>query len=189
MIIDKDELAAILSRGWWVIMLRGIAAILFGVIAWVMPQLSLTVLLLVFGIYALADGVLGVWTAISARKERDHWWLLLFWGLTGIGIGLLTLLAPGITAMILLFYIAIWAIVTGVLQLVAAVRLRKELQGEWLFLIGGLISILFGFILVSRPVAGALALLWLIATYAVIFGIIIVLLALKLRSVGRQLAR
>ncbi len=189
MIFDRDELAAMLSRTWWVMMLRGVIAILFGIVAWILPAASLAVLLLLFGAYALLDGILGVWVAISGRKERDHWWVLLIWGLTGIGIGLLTLMAPGVTAIVLLFYIAIWAMMTGVLQIIAAIRLRKEVVGEWLFLIGGIASLLFGIVLISRPGVGILALIWLIATYAVLFGLILVFLGFKLRTIGKRLSQ
>jgi uncharacterized membrane protein HdeD (DUF308 family) len=140
-----------------------------------------------FGAYTLADGILGVSTAITGRKEHEQWWVLLLWGLVGVGVGILTFLAPGITAVALLFYIAVWAILTGALEIVAAIRLRKEIRGEWLLILGGLASVVFGAFLMARPFAGALALLWLIATYAVIFGILLVILAFEARSFGRQL--
>jgi uncharacterized membrane protein HdeD (DUF308 family) len=143
---------------------------------------------LVVGAYALADGILGIWIAIAGRDEHEHRWVLLLWGLIGIGVGILTLLVPGVTALALLFYVAIWAVATGVLQIVAAIRLRKEIEGEWLLILGGIASVVFGAILMARPLAGALALLWLIGTYAVIFGVILVILAFKARTFGKQLA-
>jgi len=136
----------------------------------------------------MADGILGAWTAIAGRKERDHWWVLLLEGLVGIGVGLLTLFAPGVTALALLFYIAIWAIATGVLEIVAAIRLREEIEGEWLLVLGGLASVVFGILLMARPGVGVLAVLWLVAAYAVVFGVLLVVLAFKARSFGRQLA-
>jgi uncharacterized membrane protein HdeD (DUF308 family) len=185
--LDKDKLATILSRNWWVLLLRGIVAIAFGVLTWFQPGISLASLVLLFGVYSMADGILGAWTAIAGRKERDHWWVLLLEGLVGIGVGLLTLFAPGVTAMALLFYIAIWAIATGVLEIVAAIRLRKEIEGEWLLVLGGLASVVFGVLLMARPGVGVLAVLWLIAAYAVVFGVLLVILAFKARSFGRQL--
>jgi uncharacterized membrane protein HdeD (DUF308 family) len=176
-----NRLAAILRRSWWMLLLRGLFAIAFGILTWVLPGLSLAALVLLFGAYVTADGILGVWTAIAGRKDHEHWWVLLLWGLLGIAVGLLTFLVPGLTALVLLFYIAIWAIAIGVLQIVAAVRLRKEIQGEWLLILGGLVSVVFGVLLVARPAAGALAVLWLIATYAVVFGALFVLLAFKMR--------
>lgn len=188
MSIIKQALASAISKTWWILLLRGFFAILFGVLTWVQPGISLATLVLLFGIYALADGVLGVWTAVSTRDEEEHWWVLLLWGLVGIGVGILTLVAPGVTELALLFYIAIWAIGTGVLQIVAAIRLRKEIEGEWRLVLGGLASVVFGVILVARPGLGALAVLWMIATYAVIFGVVLVILALKARSFGKRLA-
>jgi len=182
--VTQDQLTAILARNWWVLLLRGIAAIVFGVLVWLQPGISLVVLVMLFGAYAMVDGVLGVWTAITGRKEHENWWVLLIGGLLGIGVGVITFLAPGITAIALLFYIAIWAIATGVLQIVAAIYLRKEIQGEWWFILGGLASVVFGVLLMIQPGAGALALLWLIGTYAIIFGVLFVMLALKVRKLN-----
>lgn len=186
--IDKSQLSSILSNTWWVLFLRGLVAILFGLMAWFQPGISLAALIILFGIYSLADGVLGVWTAISGRKENEHWWALLLWGLVGVGIGVLTLTAPGITTVALMFYIAIWAISSGVLQVVTAIRLRREIKGEWLLILAGMASVLFGVLLVAQPLAGAVTLLWLIATYAIIFGVIMVVLAFKARNFGKRLA-
>jgi uncharacterized membrane protein HdeD (DUF308 family) len=182
-----ENLAETLSRNWWVLLLRGIVAILFGVLAFVRPGISLASLLLLFGAYALADGVLGTWTAISHRKDRENWWVLLLEGLVGIGVGVLTLIKPGLTALALLFYIAIWAIATGVLEIVAAVRLRKEIEGEWGLILAGLASGAFGVLLMARPGSGALAVLWLIASYAILFGILFVVLAFKVRGVAKKM--
>lgn len=183
----EQSLSAILSRSWWLVLLRGIAALVFGVLTWLYPGLSLAVLMLFFGAYLLVDGVLSAWTAFSGRRQHAYWWVLLLGGLLGIGLGILTLVAPGITALALLFYIAIWAIATGVLEVVAAIRLRQEIEGEWLLILGGLVSVAFGVLLIIQPGAGALALLWLIAAYAILFGILRILLALKVRRLGKQL--
>ena len=180
-IIEK-ELASLLARNWWVLLLRGLLAIAFGVLIWMRPGISLAALVLLFGAYVMADGVLGVWTAISERKDREHWWVLLLWGLVGIAVGIMTFMAPGITALSLLFYIAIWAIVSGVLQVVSAIRLRKEIDGEWLLILGGLASVAFGVMLMAQPGAGVLAVLWLIALYSVFFGVLFTLFAFKARS-------
>jgi uncharacterized membrane protein HdeD (DUF308 family) len=187
--IVEKQLAAILSRNWWVLLLRGVIAIIFGVLVWVQPRISLEALVLLFGLYALVDGVLGVSTAITGQGEHEHRWLLLLWGLIGIGVGIMTIWAPGITALALLFYISIWAIAKGVLEIVTAIRLRREIRGEWLLILGGLASVVFGVLLMAQPVTGALALLWLIATYAVIFGVVLVILAFKARSFANQLVR
>jgi uncharacterized membrane protein HdeD (DUF308 family) len=183
------RLASILSRGWWLLLLRGLAAITFGVLTWVQPGVSLAVLVLLFGAYSMADGVFGVWAAVAGRKHHEHWGLLLLEGLLGIGVGVMTFLAPGLTTLVLLFYIAIWAIATGVLEIAAAIRLRKEIEGEWLLILAGLLSVMFGILLMAQPGAGALSLLWLIASYAVVFGVLLVLLAFKARRFASMVAK
>ena len=182
----KIQLATVLSRTWWMLLLRGLAAIAFGVLAWLQPGISLAALVLLFGAYAMADGILGVWSAIAGFNGNEHWWVLLLAGLIGIAVGILTFLAPGVTALALLFYIAAWAVAKGVLEIVAAIRLRKEIEGEWLLVLGGLASVLFGMFLMARPGLGALSLTWLIAAYAILFGILLVLLAFKVRTLGDQ---
>ena len=138
---------------------------------------SLAALVMLFGVYALIDGVAGVWASMAGPKDDGHGWVLLRWGVVGVGVGTLTLSAPGLTALALLFYIALWAVATGVLQIVAAVRLRKEIEGEWMLGLGGLASVAFGLVLMARPMAGAVALLWIIATYAIFFGLLLVVRA------------
>ena len=180
-VIEK-RLASILNRSWWLLLLRGLAAVAFGVLTWFQPGISLASLVLLFGAYSMADGIMGCWTAIAGRNDHESWWVLLLQGLLGIGIGILTFLAPGLTALALLFYIAIWAIATGVLEIVAAVRLRKEIQGEFWLVLAGIASVVFGVLLMARPGAGALTVLWLIASYAIVFGALLVFLAFKVRS-------
>lgn len=184
----ETRLAALFADTWWLLLLRGLLAIAFGVLTWIQPGLSLVALVLVFGAYSLADGVLGVWAAFKGRKQDDHWWVLLIWGLASIVVGVLTLMVPGITTLVLLFYIAAWAMVTGAMQIVAAIRLRKEITGEWWLVLGGVLSVVFGVLLLAQPGAGALALLWLIATYAVLFGALMVFLAFKMRGAVKAVA-
>jgi len=172
-----------LARYWWVVVLRGVLAIALGVLAFVWPVVTLTSLVIVFGAYALVDGVFALLSAVRGGGA-EPWWLLVLEGGVGIGIGVLTLVAPGITALALLFYIAIWAIATGVLEIAAALALRKEIEGEWLLVLGGLVSVAFGALLIARPGAGALAVLWLIGGYAIAFGALLVLLGFKLRRRG-----
>lgn len=181
----EQNLAAALGRNWWLLLLRGLVAIVFALLTWAQPGVSLAALVLVFGIYVLADGLLGVWSAIAKRRDNRHWWLLLLWGLVGIVVGVMTFIMPGITGLVLLMYIAAWAVITGVLQIVAAIRLRKEIKGEWLMILSGLVSVAFGVLLFLQPGAGALAVAWIIAAYAFIFGVLMVLLAFKVRNLGR----
>ncbi len=180
-------LTELLRRYWWVLLLRGIVAILFGVLAFAWPGITLASLVLLFGAYALVDGVFALIGAIRGGG-REPWWLLVLEGLVGIGVGVLTIFAPGVTALALLFYIAIWAIATGVLEIAGAVALRKEIEGEWLMVLSGLASVVFGALLVARPGAGALAVLWLIGAYAIAFGVLLVLLSFKARKLGGALA-
>ena len=179
-------LANILSRYWWMILLRGLAWLLFGVLVFAQPAISLVTLTLLFGAFALWDGIANVVSAIGGRHENENWGVLLLTGLAGIAIGALTFYAPGITALGLLFYIAIWVTGTGLLQVVAGIRLRKEIEGEFWLILSGIVSIALGVFLVARPGAGALSVLWLVATYAVVFGLILIILAIRVRSFANR---
>lgn len=177
----ESHISSILSRSWWLLVLRGLAALTFGILTWVLPGISLASLVLLFGAYAMADGILCLWTAFAGPKNHESWWLLLVIGLVGIGVGILTFAAPGVTALGLLIYIAAWAIATGVLAIVAAIRLRREIEGEWALVLAGLASVVFGVLIMANPGAGALALLWLIGSYAIVFGVLLLVLAFKAR--------
>ena len=172
----------ILSRYWWAFVVRGIVAILFGILAYAWPGITLATLIIFFGVYVLIDGILLVIKTIGNWGERDDRWLLLLEGLLGIGIGVITFVAPGITAIGLIFYIAAWSLATGVLEIAAAIRLRKEIQGEGWMILSGIASIVFAVLVMFFPGAGALGLLWLIAAYAIIFGVMLVILGIKLRG-------
>jgi uncharacterized membrane protein HdeD (DUF308 family) len=177
-----ENLGSVLSRNWWLMLLRGLAAIGFGILVITKPQISLQVLVYLFGVYALVEGILGVAVAISGRNQIDSWGVLLLWGLLGVAVGILAFMKPDLTALALLFYIALWAIATGVLEIAAAIRLREVLSNEWLLILAGLVSVAFGVWLVARPDAGALAVLWAIGIYAIVFGVLVVLFAFKIRS-------
>jgi uncharacterized membrane protein HdeD (DUF308 family) len=184
------NLAETLARNWWVLLLRGIIAITFGVVTFVAPGLTLASLVLLFGAFCLADGLMAAWTALSSGRQKENRWLLLIGGLLGIGLGLLTIFQPAVTALALLFYIATWAIATGVVQLLAAIRLREEIENEWMLALAGVASVAFGALLLARPGTGALAALGLIGGYAVVLGILLVALALEVRAAaGRLKAR
>lgn len=182
MTVEIPSMSVMLRRSWWVLLLRGVAAIVFGVLTWMQPVASAAALVLIFGAYVFVDGLLGVYSAFKSRNESRHWWVLLLWGLTGIVFGVLTVINPAITALVLTIYIGVWALITGVVEIVAALRLRKEIEGEWLLILGGLISVVFGIFLLVQPGAGMMALLWVIATYAVIFGVLMVILAFKVKK-------
>jgi uncharacterized membrane protein HdeD (DUF308 family) len=179
--------AKLLSRFWWMIMIRGVLAVAFGIILFAWPGVSLASLMLIFGIFALADGFGNVVNAIGGRREHENWWVLLVAGLAGMALGVLTLANPGGTALVILFYIAIWVIATGLLQIVTAIRLRKEIEGEFWMMLGGLVSVAVGIALVARPVEGVLAIIWLIAAYAIVFGALQIMLALKARGFAKRI--
>jgi uncharacterized membrane protein HdeD (DUF308 family) len=176
-VIDLDSLA----RNWWAVALRGLAGILFGIITFVSPAISLAALVLLFGAYAFADGVLSIVSAVR-RRGADRWWLLLLQGIVGIAAGVVTWLWPGITAITLLFVIAAWALAGGALQVAAAIRLRKVITGEWLLALSGVLSIALGVLLVAFPGPGALALVIWMGAYAFVFGILLMVLGFKLRG-------
>jgi uncharacterized membrane protein HdeD (DUF308 family) len=177
----EQPLLPALAKNWWLVLLRGIAAIIFGLLAFVWPGLTLLTLVLLYGAFALVDGILAVIAAIKGGAAAPRWWLALV-GIAGIIAGALTFVWPGITALVLLFFIAGWAIAIGVFEIVGAIRLRKEIDNEWLLIAGGVLSVLFGVAILVMPGAGALALVWMIGTYAIIYGIILVMFALRLRK-------
>lgn len=175
-----------LAIRWWSPVLRGVAAIIFGILTFVNPGITLAVLVLFFGVYALVDGVLNLFAAFGRRGE-ERWWELLLEGIISIAAGVVTLVWPRITAIALLVVIALWAIVTGIFELVAAVRLRKVIRGEWLLALSGIASVLFGILLFVYPRAGALAIAIWIGAYAIIFGGLLVGLGFRLRSLQRRI--
>jgi uncharacterized membrane protein HdeD (DUF308 family) len=175
------SMSVMFRRNWWALLLRGLAAIVFGVLTWLQPAASAAALVLVFGIYVLVDGVLAIISSFQSRQESRHWWVVLIWGLISAVVGLLMLFQPAVTALVMTIYIGVWALMTGVMEIVAAMRLRKEIQGEWLLILGGLISVLFGIFVLMQPAAGMMAMLWVLATYAVVFGVLMVILAFKVR--------
>ena len=175
-------MVAVLARNWWLLAIRGVAAILFGIGAFLWPGLTIAVLVILFGAYALVDGIFAVIAGFSARKEQDRWWMMVVVGVAGIVTGILTFMWPDITALVLLYFIAAWAIVTGVFEIAAAIRLRAEMEGEWMLILAGIASLIFGVLLVIMPGAGALAVVWLIGSYALLFGILLLVLAFRLRG-------
>lgn len=176
-----DDMIGYLQRNWWLFLLRGIAAIVFGIAAFLWPSLTLQVLMLLFGAYVLVDGVFGLVQSVRNRERMSQWWLWALEGVLGIVVGILTFIAPDVTAYVLLLFIAAWAIVGGIIRIVMALRLRKEIEGEWYLVVSGILSTLFGVVLFIMPAAGLLSLIWLIGFYAVLFGILFIALALRLR--------
>jgi uncharacterized membrane protein HdeD (DUF308 family) len=172
-----------IASGWWVLALRGLLAVLFGLAAFFWPLATVGALVLVFGAFAMVYGILAVVAGIRAR-----WWGMLIAGLGGIALGVLTILWPGITALALLYLIAAWALIVGILQVVAAVQLRREISNEWLLALAGVVTIVWAVLLVLFPAAGALSVLWIIGAFALVIGILELVLAFRLRSLPRRLA-
>ncbi len=175
-----------LTRYWWTVVLRGVAAVVFGLMALIWPGITVIVLVALFGAYALVDGIIGLGTAVFGGPERGRRGWLVVEGIAGGLAGIFTFAWPGITALVLLWLIAAWALVTGVLEIVAAVRLRREIQGEWLLALSGVLSVLFGFLLAVWPAAGALGVVFVIGIYAIVFGVALVGLGLRLRRLRRD---
>jgi uncharacterized membrane protein HdeD (DUF308 family) len=173
-----------LSRNWWTLALRGLAAVIFGILAFIWPGVTVTILVLFFGAYALWDGIFALIGAF--RTEGKRRWPLVLEGLVGIAAGLFVFFWPGPATLALLYVIGAWAVITGIFEIIAAIRLREEIEGEWLMLISGVLSVLFGIALFIWPAAGALALTWMIAAYAILFGILLIVLGFRLRTRNEQ---
>lgn len=165
------------AKNWWVLLIRGILAVMFGVMAFALPGLTIVALVLLYGAYALADGI----TALFVGGKSRAWWLVLV-GVLGVVVGLYAFSYPGITAVALLYLIAVWAIARGCFEILAAIQLRKEISNEWTLIAGGIISILLGAVLFVNPAAGAVAMIWVIGAYALFFGLMMIVLAFRLRG-------
>lgn len=168
-----------LAKNWWALALRGLAAVLFGLLTFLVPGITLLTLVLLFGIYALADGAFNV---IAFFRSFGHHWALLLEGVIGLIVGILTFAWPAVTAVALLYLIAFWAIFTGVFEIIAGIRLRKVISNEWMLLLMGLLSLVFGILILFAPGAGALAIVLWIGAYALIFGVFLLALAFRLRG-------
>jgi len=173
-----------LKRHWWVPVIRGIAAVAFGVIAFAYPGLTVAVLVLLFGAWVLVDGIFRVIGAIGHRASDKEWGFDLIIGIVGIIIGFLTFHAPGITALALVIYIAAWALMIGATEIAVAIKLRREIKGEWFLILLGLLSIAFAVLLLWNPLVGAATLIWLMAWYAVVFGILAIIFGFRLRGLA-----
>lgn len=170
-----------LARNWWLILIRGVLAVIFGILALIWPGLSLFTLVIFFGAFALIDGIFAIAAALTKGAPAPRWWLAAV-GLLGLGAGVMTLLWPAITGLVLLYFIAGWAVASGVFQIIGAIKLRKEIRDEWLLIATGIVSALFGLLVLVFPSAGALGLALAIATFAIVYGVLLAALGMRLKK-------
>jgi uncharacterized membrane protein HdeD (DUF308 family) len=179
----QQPILPVLSRNWWALALRGLLAVLFGLAAFFLPGITLTALILLFGAYMLVDGIFAIIAAVRAEGRDARWWLLVAEGVLGVLAGIVAFIWPGLTALALLYFVAAWAIVTGAFEIVGAIRLRREIEGEWALILAGVLSVIFGVLLVVLPAeVGILSLVWLVGAYALVFGILLIILAFQVRN-------
>lgn len=170
-----------LAKNWWLLLLRGIAAIVFGILAFAWPGITIVSLVVVYGAYALVDGLFSLYAAISGGGTAPRWWLAVV-GIAGVLAGIISFAMPGVVALWFLLLIGAWAIVSGIFEIVGAIRLRKEIDNEWWLVLHGVISVIFGLLLFTQPLSGALAMIWVIGAYAIAAGVILCALAFRLRT-------
>ena len=175
-----------LTVNWWSVLIRGLLAILIGVIALALPGVTLAAFVVLFGAYAFVDGILSIIGAMRAVAARERWGALLVEGVIGIAAGVMTILWPAITALTLIYVIAAWAILTGVMEIAAAVRLRQHISGEWLLALSGVASVIFGLLAAAVPLAGALVIAVWFGAYELVFGALLVALSFRLRAWDRS---
>ena len=184
----RHDGAAQVAHNWWALLLRGILAILVGIAAFVFPQATVYGVVFAFGVYAFLDGVLTAVAGARTRKETGRWWVLVLQGLLGVAAGIVAWISPEAAAIALLFVVAAWAIVTGVLEIAAAIRLRKEIDNEWLLGLSGLASLILGIAMIANPGAGVLAWMFLFGAYAIAAGAFLIGTAIRLRKLDKGLA-
>jgi uncharacterized membrane protein HdeD (DUF308 family) len=186
--MDAERLAEHMRHNWWVWAVRGLTAVLFGTAAFAWPGMTLLMLIWLFGANALVGGFFTLVSAVKHREEYGQWWLLLLSGVLSIGAGLVAYFYPGLTGLTLLYVIAAWAAVTGVLEIISAIRWRKVMEHTGLFLVSGIMSVLFGFLATAYPGAGALGILWLIGAYSIAFGVLLISFGFRVRHWGELVA-
>jgi uncharacterized membrane protein HdeD (DUF308 family) len=171
----------LLVQNWWAVALRGVFAILFGVLAIALPGVTLGALILLWGIYAVADGVFAIISGVRAAHRHERWGALIVEGIAGILAGVVAVFLPAAAAVAFIYLFALWALITGIVEIVAAIRLRREIEGEWLLGLTGVVSVLLGLYAAVFPGLGLLGLIWAIGVYAIIIGAMLLMLAFRLR--------
>jgi len=178
-----------LSRKWWALVLRGSLAILLGVLAFVWPDHTVRALFILIGLFLVLDGIISTVSSLSHRSRVGAWWIFFVEGVIGLLVGLFALIRPETAAMVLVFIIGLWALVTGILEIIAGLRLSATAAGEWLLTAGGVLSVIFGLILIIFPSTAVIALLWLVAVYFILFGAVLVILGFRMRPFQEDSAR
>lgn len=183
---QRTTMLDLIARNWWVFLIRGLVSILFGLTAIIWPGLTLIALVWLFGVYAIIDGVASIWSGFTNRNRHDRWWVEILIGIAGIVAGVLVVALPGLSALALMYFIATWMIIIGVLLIVFAIRMRQEIANEWLLGISGLLSVILGIIFLIFPGSGALSLVFWIGSYAILSGILLIAFAFRLRRPDRD---
>lgn len=183
---DVHTLGGMLSRHWWMLVVRGLFALLFGFAAFMWPHLTLKTLILLFGAYAIVDGVLAIGNAFAELDKSKYWWVKLLAGLAGIIIGVVTFTWPGLTGLALLYLIGWYAILKGIFEITTAILLRRVIEKKWLIILAGIAAIIFGVIMLLDPVTGALAVVWLIGVYAIMYGLFLIFAGFQLHGFTRS---
>lgn len=180
--MQTSPLVHLLARNWWAVLIRGIIAVIFGILAYLWPGATWVAVAILFGAYALVDGIFAIIAAVRAAETQQRSWPFVIEGIVGIVIAAITFYDVRITIFALYFTIAAWAFLTGIFEIVAAIELRKHVANEFWLILGGIASIAFAVLMIWFPLAGFLAITWLIAAYAIVFGIMLIALAFRLRS-------
>ncbi len=176
-----------LFRNWWMLAVRGVMGIVFGIVALIWPESTKLALVLLFGAFAMADGIFAAAAGVASNGYFERWWAVLLEGLTGIVIGVLTFFWPNVTALVLIYFIAAWAVITGIFEIVAAIHFRRIILGEWAMILMGLLSVILGSMLFVFPAAAEVSLVWLIGIYAVIAGGMELILAFRMHGIWNDL--
>jgi uncharacterized membrane protein HdeD (DUF308 family) len=177
-------MAAVLAPHWWALALRGLLGVLFGIACLVVPGFVFDLLIVFFGAYMLVDGIFAVVAVLFGEGQAGHWWALLIEGILGILVGLITFVWPAMTVAVVLYFIAAWAIVTGIFEILAAFRMRRHIKGEWALIVGGILSVIFGILVIVWPLKMVSAIIFVIGVYALFFGILLIILAFRLRKLA-----
>lgn len=178
-----ENLVRVMADNWWVPLLRGIAAILFGLMALIWPGLTVYALLIVFGAYAIFDGIMSIIIGFQRKSGDDRWWSWALDGFLSIVIGLMALFWPEATALAFVIWMAAWAVVAGIFRIIAAIRLRAEIEGEWALGLSGVLMVIWGVLMAMIPAAGLLSIAWLIGLFALLIGVVMIVLAFRLRGI------